>query len=641
MRTKVTLILIFLNVALFFVIFHFERSWRTENVAREVRRRVLGAEAADIRALGVTSGTPGGGFALERRGDGWFLTRPAEWRANPNAVSRIINDLQFLEHETSFAVRDVVKNGQSLADYGLEHPKLTVTFTSGGSETTGSPAVTTILRIGDSTKVGERVYLLSSDGERIHVVGREIADSLSMPLEQLRSDSVLTIPVFEARALSLQASPPAGVLVVIQRDGSRWWFETPVPARASRDAVELTINGLGALRLRGFAPAAAAAPTLVGDFRVTLVGNNRQETLFIGPEVAPAKPEGETLRYAQLEDQSKPSGRSGIFLVSVPDGLIATLRRAQEALRDKHVLDFDPSAVTMISLRAPDQPELTLQRLESGASRGQADWQIVLRGDAVRGPSTLPADRAAVQRLVDRLALLSAEQFKSDAPQELDLEHWGFMNPERTVTLTLQPAAAAGRAPGAAGPSKLVLELGRSTQRDPNAYARLRDALSVYSVDPDILRDTPVAPGAWRDRQLPGLPAAAKITALKLTDLSQDKPVWEWAAGAAASPAVETVLAAVRGPRASRFVADSFAPQAGHPWRYRLDAVVALPAGPGGESGGSRTLWVSERTGAGEQFAGSAEFGAVFAIEQPLVDALWTLTYGPRDPGPPPAAVNR
>jgi hypothetical protein len=38
------------------------------------------------------------------------------------------------------------------------------------------------------------------------------------------------------------------------------------------------------------------------------------------------------------------------------------------------------------------------------------------------------------------------------------------------------------------------------------------------------------------------------------------------------------------------------------------------------------TLWFAERTGGTEQLAGSKDFGAVFAIEQPLLDALWALT---------------
>src|SRR5580704_6190950 len=101
MRTKVTLVLLLLNVVLFFFIFRVERRWQTERVAMEVRRQVLGAEAADIRSLEVVSSFAGGSFRVERRGELWFLTKPLEWPANPQAVNRMINDLQFLEHETS------------------------------------------------------------------------------------------------------------------------------------------------------------------------------------------------------------------------------------------------------------------------------------------------------------------------------------------------------------------------------------------------------------------------------------------------------------------------------------------------------------------------------------------------------------
>ena len=145
MRTKVTLVLLFLNVALFFFIFKFERSWRTEDSWKEARRRVLGAEATDIRSLEISRSEKTSGektvIALAKRADGWFITKPIEWPANPAAVNRILNDLQLLEHETSFYVRDLAKNGQSLADYGLEKPKLRVSFTTGepGLENTRPP----------------------------------------------------------------------------------------------------------------------------------------------------------------------------------------------------------------------------------------------------------------------------------------------------------------------------------------------------------------------------------------------------------------------------------------------------------------------------------------------------------------------
>jgi hypothetical protein len=656
MRTKVTLVLLFLNVALFFVIFQFERSWRTENVAREVRKRVLGSEAADIRSLNVESAAPGGSYSLERRGDEWFLTRPIAWRANSHAVGRIVSDLEFLEHDTSFSVPAVVKNGQSLADYGLAPPRMTVTFTSGGPDTTGSAPVTTRIGIGEATKVGQRLYLLSPDGSRIHVVGRELAESLSVPLEQLRSESVFTIPVYEARTLNVQTMP-SGARVMVQRDGARWQFYTPIVARASKDAVELAISGLDSLSVKGFLPPNSPPPQAT-QLQVEIEGNARYETLYIGTQAPGQAAPGVHPYYAQLEDSSKPMVKSPWFTVDIPDAepkspdqanksLLYSLRDAQESLRDRHVLEIDPSLVTMVTLKAPNQPELTLQRLDPDTARAapasEARWQILLPGDGTQGPATLPADRASVQRLLDRLVLVSAERFMSDAPQESDLDNWGFNGPERRITITQQPTAqpASGAAPPA---SPLTLDIGRPTQRgDPFVYAMLANTRSVYAVDPQILQDTPVAPREWRDRLVSVLPGTAKITALEIDDLNDNKPVARWDASSGAAPAaVQTLLDGLRQLRAARFVGDGFSEKvlvAGEerPWRYRLQATVVLPGAGASEQTLTRAVMIAERSGGAEQIAGSKESGADFVLEQPMVDALWTLIYGTRDPGPPPA----
>ena len=57
---------------------------------------------------------------------------------------------------------------------------------------------------------------------------------------------------------------------------------------------------------------------------------------------------------------------------------------------------------------------------------------------------------------------------------------------------------------------------------------------------------------------------------------------------------------------------------------HRLDATVLLPGGSGQVS--TTSLWFAERTGGAEQLAGSKDIGAVFAVEQPLLDALFALT---------------
>jgi len=622
MRSKVTLVLLFLNVALFFFIFYFERYWRIERATQEARRRVLGAEAANIRSLEVTGSAPGSSFSIERRGDTWFLTKPVEWPANLNAVSRILNELQFLEHEASFSTRDLEKNGLKLADYGLDQPKLTLSFTSGDE---GAAGRTTVLRIGDTTKVGNHLYLLSADGQKIHVVSRSLADSLSVPFDQLRSDVIYSIQVFEARSLNLQTAAPSSVRVRLDREGSRWLFRTPVNARAGKNATELAINALDALRVKSFvlqnppATAPSAAPLL----RVTIEGNNRHETLFVG-----AQTDDENVYFAQLED------RRAIFTVTIPLGLMNTLRNAADDLRDRHILDFDAGAVTSITLSALNQPELALQRLESAAGGHEAGWQIIRRGGGGQASQTLSADSAAVQRLLEQLETLSALRFQSDAPTNADIEDWGFNRPEREVALTI----------GGSPATQLTLQIGLPTKRENIAYARIAGLPSVYAVEPDILRDTSASPLAWRERLLNTLPASARITSLTLTNAGDNTVVYSrkladsesWDTALASEPAprkaaIAAVLLQLRNLRAASFVKDGFPEKvfaAGEErsWKYRLDATVSLPGGAGAGQVNTMTLWLAERTGGTEQLAGSKDFGAVFAIEQPLLDALWTLT---------------
>jgi hypothetical protein len=637
MRTKVTLVLLFLNVALFFFIFQFERRWRIEEGWKEARRRVLGAEAADIRSLEISGSGPAHVLALAKRGDVWFVTAPLEWPANPNAVSRILTELQFLEHETSFNVSDLAKNGQSLADYGLDHPRLTIAITSGDPAEHPSQ---TLLRIGDLTKDGLRLYLLSPDGERIHVVSQSLARSLGLSADDLRADALFTIPVFEARSLNLQTAAPASLRIRLRRDGGRWSFETPIIARASKNATELAINGLNALRVESFITAnpPAVLPAASPALRVALEGNNRRETLLLGnavhPEAAAGKDHDEF--YAQLE------GRSALFTVRIPATLMETLRTAQVSLRETRVLDFDAPAVTAVTLTAPNQPELILQRLETGTqSADNSAWQIVRRGESSVGPQTLPADRATVSRLLDQLSRLAAADFKSDAPTAADLEAWGFNRPEREIHLTLGGGAA-----------PLSLQLG--TDAKHNVYARLGPSAnpgsSIYAVDAGILRELPVAPRAWREHLLRELPAGARLTALKLTDLGSGQTVLDIAldesghppAGTRNPEAIATVLTSLRTLRAREFVLDQFADKetiAGEerPWRYRLEATATLVGGAG-EQTSVTTLFLTLRAGGDQQLAGSpaTPIDAVFAIEQPFLDALWTITEAPRDPGPAP-----
>lgn len=673
MRTKVTLVLLLLNVVLFFSIFTFVHRWRTDALWEASRTRVLGPEAATIQSLEIAGSRFAAPIRIEKRPEGWMITKPTEWPANPHAVSRILSELMLLDHFTSFLVKDLSKSGLSLADYGLDKPQITLTFTAGvDNGPTGTvtpvPLKAVTLRVGDKTKVGNRLYVLSPDGQRIHVVSRSLADSLALTMDQLQADTIFNIPLFEVRSFNLQTGAPANLRSRLRRDGSRWLFEAPILARADRIQVELAINALNALHTRSFLDAAAVpAPDRTGlnnpSFRLTLEGNGRRETLLLGSPVPASEaaagksstdeppPEPATEYYAKMDD------RAPVFTVLFPDRLFGTLRNSQEELRDKHPLDFDPRALTSLTLVAPNRPELTLQRLGSPGQPQPTDpWQVVTHA-ANQAPQTLSAELPLVQRFIEKLSSLQALKFLRDAPQNIELENWGFNRPEREITLNFSTKGAFAEGGSTALSSSVTLLIGVATERDGLAYAKLANEPFVYLVDPDILRESPVTVNYYRNRLLRELPAGARITGLSLTDATARTEIfarqlaggetWAQALAKEAEPrrtALLGLLDQLGNLRAKDFVLDSFPPTVEiggemRPWKYALEATLSLVGGTGGQTDAIK-LFFTERTGGGTQFAGSPGFNVVFEADQKLLDALFNLTHGPQEPVPAsPAAA--
>jgi hypothetical protein len=86
--------------------------------------------------------------------------------------------------------------------------------------------------------------------------------------------------------------------------------------------------------------------------------------------------------------------------------------------------------------------------------------------------------------------------------------------------------------------------------------------------------------------------------------------------------------------RAKQFVAETFnreraEPVGGEPrpWKYRLEAILALGGGAGAAQTSTLELLFTERLGGATQLVGTTEFdGVVFEASQALIDAMFTLT---------------
>jgi hypothetical protein len=662
MRTKVTLVLLLLNVALFAWIVQARHRWRIEIEDADRDRHPLRELAVNLQ--GLTIATPGSpAIVLEKRGGKtWNMVSPLDWLANETAVSATIREIQNLEAKLTLPVAALAKNGQTLADYGLDQPELTLVLTPASTDSAAPPAPVAI-KLGPKLK-GDNRYLLSPDGSRVHVVDDAAVLRIVAGFTGSRDRRVLTIAPFEARALGLEK--PGGAPDLIRRDDERWNFVTlGTGTRADKTATEAALNGLAALRLTGLiAPDKAPADTGVAPaeaLRITIDGTNRHETLLLGKPVPDAKPaDGKTPRYGKIE------GRTPLLQFDFPDALHEMLSRPQEKLRDARLVYFDLAAVASVTLASPGQPDLVLQRLDSAApadAAAEPAWQALVRGEGTAASRTLPADRALVANLLANLAVLKATRFVQDVPSDLDKTAYGLKLPERVITLAFaappKPAAAANAKPETAASTPKPITLSLALGTDGKTYGSVGGQTFVYELPPDTLGRFPVVARRYRERLVTALPEGAQITALSLAPNAGGEPLYThtltdketWPQALAAEPSVrrrealQQMLigdkdhpALLRAVRAASFVEDAYGPNivvngALSPWAWKLTYKVSLP---GAAEPAARTLLLGARAGA-EQQAGSPkeEADVIFILEPALKDALWALIYGDRDPGPP------
>ncbi len=651
MRLKFTLVLLLANLAVFFLL------WRLDRQTEEVLTPSgpLTVDMVDLDQIQISGPllleSPKGRVLVREHGGNWRITEPVQWPANDYAVQTLINQLEFLEQEASFPADQLASSNQTLADYGLADPGLTLTLSAGTHHET--------LYVGAPTKLGGRLYIMNPADQMVRVVPQELLQDLTLPMKDLRNDRIFTLPYFEVQGLSVRGAPPpdnAGLgtgapsaggqglgapKVTLVKKGDQWELDTPVQCPADSQLVGVVVAQLDALTVTDFLPPekqdAARQGLTNPSMRVTLTGSSGSQTLLLGQRVVPLTTVNGNLSVAPAQYYAQLEGPAGgvpppIFTVAAEPFEI--LQNAQESLRERKFLSFDPAAVLAVSLQF-DNTTVKLQKSESGL------WQVLPGLDA--------ADAAVVAALLDKLHGLEAVSFASDAPSKDDLHTFGLDNPQRTVTLQTSPT------------DKLVFSLGINSQVTPvRYYVQVQPPAEpfVYEVGPAVLGWLPMDPLYFRDRVLEALPAAAEVQSVKLLDLLSDQPVfayaldaqnttWEAALASAPEPvraAVLTLEKTVRKFEVASYLQGNFTASYGldaktpTPWRYELVADIHLPGtNPAAAQTPPWICYFTERLGGTMQLGGTPQPPMIFRLTQPVIDALNTLTLART----PPAVIQK
>ena len=617
MRFKFTILLLALNIVTFgLVLFLSKRAEHTGThnggLSGMIGREVI--EADRIELSGKKLEVP---RVLERDGSSWRITQPMQWSANYFAINRILNQLQFLEEEASFSIDEITQTGQSLADYGLDDPWLKLTI--------GQQNQSIELSIGTRTEIGNNFYLLGPGGEDVFVVNRQVIDSLLIDLGDLRNREIFNIPVFEIDALSLQTKAPETIgngdfKVRLARTNSGWIFEAPLSAVADPARVANTISTLTAAKVVEFKEQETSDPILLGlenpSMRVTLHGNKRRQTLIIGNKDPAAT--GKPTYFARLEDNPT------VFTVAAAP--FDELRKAQDALRERSFMSFEPDTLTSIDL-TEGELQIRLQKLETEI------WQVI---GSNAGADIQPrhADPEVIDKLKNDLLTLRASGFAVDSPSPTDLDRLGFNQPRRSITLTQN------------GGEETTLLLAHPESENEQLYARNDRAEYIYKVDRRAtLRMLPLNAAYYRNRTLDTLPEAARISACKLENLTTGAILFEhtlgdkeasWEDALSDTPETErsatlVLLHTIRNFAVKSFLIDGYEDaypvdsETTRPWVYRLSAELLLP-GDATDRSDTRTYVFTDRLSGTIQVGGSELHDSIFEIPQHTLDALYSLT---------------
>ena len=195
MKLRWTLILFGLNALLLWVVIGQAVDSPSKRAFESQVRTFLPLGKTDWDGMGVSTPTERWRVSRDRWGH-WWLKSPSEWPAQASLASRMNGYLSTLPVDSVFAVKELGRVGQSLRSYGLDNPRAVLEVSSG--------AKTLSYKIGNTTPLGNRVYVLSADEKEVWVVDAGINEYLSYTAQMLRQEGFFPFSLAELEAVEVE-----------------------------------------------------------------------------------------------------------------------------------------------------------------------------------------------------------------------------------------------------------------------------------------------------------------------------------------------------------------------------------------------------------------------------------------------------
>lgn len=400
MKPKTLLIIaaLFIAVVSFYVVFEKVYLPRKEK-GKEKENKVFTLVREDLDLIKIDTEDSTIILVKEKDTEHWAMTAPVETEADPGEVESFIASALDTEIGRKLGTKSELE--ESMGDYGLADPKLTVVLGSGDSSEA--------LLIGNVAPSGGEVYAMRKGDDQVFLIDDYAMEDLNKDTTTLRDKTLVAFSPDDIVSLSISRGGTT-VMVKKQADGS-WLITEPFEFAADEEQIIDILDFVAEEGAVGFAPVdASPAEHGLDPAAITLLlvdNDGATSRLFIG------KPAGDGNYWAMRE------GRPSIFMV--PENVKNKLTVSADFIMNRSLFALSAPDVTSIEVMAPDGA-ISIVRDGDG-------WKIT-RPEAAKG------DRNAINMLLGSLREAKLSEIVQKPAK--DPGRYGLDTPTLTVTVTVK-----------------------------------------------------------------------------------------------------------------------------------------------------------------------------------------------------------
>jgi len=462
MKFRNTLILLGIVVVLFLLVYVFEIRKPGEFTGKGRNLgEILMVEKEDVNEVALVYADSNYEKMVCSKDDNgqWQIEQPLKAKADQKRMDRLISSAM------SKNIHNTLKEPGSLAEYGLDSPRVIATFhlRDGRSRT---------LMLGDTVPTGNYAYIKQKSTPDISLVPASIVDDLTKFVSDLRDRTVIALNKPDIQRIRLKyanrksiACEKSRLSPPFDKRGSEWKLVEPIAAKADTNEVEKIISDLNDLKVSSFVAEDPGNLSVYGLSQpqieaIVSLEDGKDKALLIG------KKENGSVYVKTASDRP-------VFLVSAE--IIGKLMKQPSDLRDRTVIAFDKTTVERLDLKYPERSIICEKKSDD---EGEV-WEIT-------SPTSAKADKSQVDEILRKLHELKVGKFVSDRPGNLAI--YGLTRPQIRAVIV----------PKGAEPEMLLV----GKREGESVYVKTASAEPVYLVDAGIVDDLSIEVLDLRDKQV-------------------------------------------------------------------------------------------------------------------------------------------